>query len=223
VGGAEVQQSLIAPALAARGYKVSMIALDYGQDDRAEVKGVTVHKLYKPDAGIPIVRFVHPRLTTLWRVLGEVGADIYYQRSAAALTGFLAAYCKRHGKRAIYSGASDVDFLPSTRTSGSARPLHLRVRRATAGPHLRAERDAASLGASTSAATRCTSQLLRARRARRRTERLRPVGGDGARAEAPGASSSKLARRMPRQRFVMVGGHDTDRAGLEYIAAFARR
>jgi len=112
IGGAELQQSFLAPALVRRGYKVSMITLDYGQEDRTVVKGVTVHKLYKPDEGIPVVRFVYPRLTTTWRVLKEVDADVYYQRTAASLTGVMAAFCKRHGKRSIYNGASDVDFLP---------------------------------------------------------------------------------------------------------------
>jgi glycosyltransferase involved in cell wall biosynthesis len=112
VGGAELQQSFLAPALVERGYKVSMITLDYGQPDHALVKGVTVRKLYKPDEGIPVVRFLYPRLTTVWRVLKEVNADVYYQRTAAALTGFVAAFCKRHGKRSIYNGASDVDFAP---------------------------------------------------------------------------------------------------------------
>lgn len=110
VGGAEVQQSIIAPELARRGFRVTMVTLDYGQDDHAEVKGVTVRKMYRPDEGLPVVRFLHPRLTTLWRVLRDVDADIYYQRTSAALTGFMAMFCQRHGRKSIYSGASDVDF-----------------------------------------------------------------------------------------------------------------
>ena len=66
----------------------------------------------RPDEGLPVVRFVYPRLTTLWRVLGEVDADVYYQRTAAVYTGFLAAFCKANGKRSVYAGASDVDFIP---------------------------------------------------------------------------------------------------------------
>src|SRR5205814_3695827 len=74
VGGAEVQQSIIAPALARRGYRVSMICYDYGQADRARVAGVEVFKLHRPDEGIPVLRFVHPRLTSLWRTLARVDA-----------------------------------------------------------------------------------------------------------------------------------------------------
>ena len=110
VGGAEVQQCILARLLAANGYRVSMISFDYGQPSPALVDGVTVYKCFRPDAGIPVLRFVHPRLTTMWRVLREVDADVYYQRSSAMWTGVIAEFCRRHGKRAIYAGASDRDF-----------------------------------------------------------------------------------------------------------------
>jgi len=98
-----------------------MVTLDYGQADGVDVKGVNVRKLYGPDAGLPVVRFVYPRLTTLWRVLKEVDADVYYQRTSAALTGLMAMFCKRHGKKSIYSGASDVDFVRGKQEIGLAR------------------------------------------------------------------------------------------------------
>ncbi len=63
-----------------------MVMLDYGQPDATEVRGVTVYKMHKPDEGIPVLRFVHPRLTSLWRALKRVNADVYYQRTAAVHT-----------------------------------------------------------------------------------------------------------------------------------------
>jgi glycosyltransferase involved in cell wall biosynthesis len=110
VGGAEVQQCILARLLAANGYRVSMICFDYGQPSPTLVDGVTVYKSFRPDAGVPVLRFVHPRLTTMWRVLRDVDADVYYQRSSAMWTGVIAEFCKRHGKRSIYAGASDRDF-----------------------------------------------------------------------------------------------------------------
>jgi glycosyltransferase involved in cell wall biosynthesis len=110
VGGAEVQQCILARLLAANGYRVSMICFDYGQPSPTLVDGVTVYRSFKPDAGVPVLRFVHPRLTTMWRVLREVDADVYYQRSSAMWTGIIAEFCRRNGKRSIYAGASDRDF-----------------------------------------------------------------------------------------------------------------
>lgn len=113
LGGAEVQQAILARLFAAHGYRVSMICQDFGQPDRADVDRVTVHKIFRPSEGLPVVRFVHPRLTTMWRVLEEVDADIYYYRSASMWVGVLAAFCRRHGKRLVYAGASDCDFEPA--------------------------------------------------------------------------------------------------------------
>jgi glycosyltransferase involved in cell wall biosynthesis len=110
VGGAEVQQCVLARLFAANGYRVSMITFDYGQPDGTVIDGITVHKAFREDAGIPVLRFVHPRLTTMWRALREADADVYYQRSSAMWTGVVAEFCRRYGKRSIYAGASDRDF-----------------------------------------------------------------------------------------------------------------
>ena len=123
VGGAEVQQCVLARLFASNGYRVSMISFDYGQPDRTVVDGITVYKAFRESAGIPVVRFLHPRLTTMWRTLGEVDADLYYQRSSAMWTGIIAEFCRRHGKRSIYAGASDRDF-----EIGQEQILHARDR-----------------------------------------------------------------------------------------------
>jgi glycosyltransferase involved in cell wall biosynthesis len=112
MGGAEVQQSNLARLFVANGYRVSMITMDFGQPDRSVVDGVTVHKVFKPEEGIPLIRFVHPRLTSMWRALGEVDADIYYCRAASIWLWLVTEFCRRRGKRSVYAGASDVDFTP---------------------------------------------------------------------------------------------------------------
>ena len=71
-------------------------------------EGVTVHKTYRPHGGVPVLRFVHPRLTAMWRALREADAEVYYCRAAGMLAGVVAEFCRRHGRRSIYAGASDM-------------------------------------------------------------------------------------------------------------------
>ena len=111
VGGAEVQQCHIARGLALRGYPVSMLCLDYGQPALVEIDGVYVHRLYRPNAGIPMLRFLHPRLSAIWRGMREVDADIYYQRGADMHAGVVSAFCRHYTKRAVFAGASNTDFF----------------------------------------------------------------------------------------------------------------
>jgi len=111
VGGAEVQQATLARLLARAGYRVSMICCDYGQPSPVEVDGITVYKAFRPDDGLPVLRFLHPRLSSIWRTMLEADADVYYQRSSAVWTGIVSAFCRWHGRGSIYAGASDRDFV----------------------------------------------------------------------------------------------------------------
>ena len=112
VGGAEVQQSILARLFASQGHRVSMICLDYGQPERTRIDGIEVFRIFGLKQGLPLLRFLHPRVTSMWRALREVDADIYYCRSVSPWVGVIAEFCRRHGRRAIYAGASDRDFVP---------------------------------------------------------------------------------------------------------------
>src|SRR6185369_10212690 len=77
VGGESVQQTLLARALARRGHDVSMVVADYGQPDGADYENVRVFKAYRFQAGIPVLRFIHPRWTRLWSAMMRADADLY--------------------------------------------------------------------------------------------------------------------------------------------------
>lgn len=108
VGGAELQQVLIAKGLVARGYPVSMICLDFGQPDCRDFAGITVHRAHRPKPGLPGLRFVWPKLTSIWSSLTRADADIYYQRTASMLTGVVSVFAKRSRKRFVFAMAGET-------------------------------------------------------------------------------------------------------------------
>jgi len=57
VGGEDVQHTLLARAIAARGYEVSMVMMDYGQADGAEWEGIKTYKTYRSKDRLPVLRF----------------------------------------------------------------------------------------------------------------------------------------------------------------------
>jgi glycosyltransferase involved in cell wall biosynthesis len=113
IGGESVQQALLGRALARRGHDVSMVVWDYGQADGAAWDGIRVFKAYRPDAGLPVLRFIHPRWTGMWSALARADADIYYTSCAGMHVGLLALFCRRHRRRFVFRAASDSDCDPS--------------------------------------------------------------------------------------------------------------
>src|ERR1043165_4143346 len=103
------QHTLLATALARRGYRVSMIVADHGQPDGAMWEGVRTFKAFAPGAGLPVIRFVHPRWTGLVAALSRANADVYYTSCAGGVVGQIAMFCARHGKRFVFRAASDAD------------------------------------------------------------------------------------------------------------------
>lgn len=112
IGGEQVQQTLMAIALARRGYKVSMVVGDYGQQDGAAWSGVLTHKAYSPSEGIPVLRFLHPRLTKLWSALRRANADVYYVSCAGMHVGLVSYFAKKYGRRVVFRVAHDSDCEP---------------------------------------------------------------------------------------------------------------
>jgi hypothetical protein len=109
IGGVERQTSLMAKWLAVRGYRVSMLTWDEGQDNGAEIDGVRVFTICPRTAGLPGLRFFRPRWSGLMAAMKRADADVYYQNCAEYVTGQVGLWCRRHGRKFVYSVASDPD------------------------------------------------------------------------------------------------------------------
>jgi glycosyltransferase involved in cell wall biosynthesis len=111
-GGEQVQQTLLSRALVRRGFRVSMVVLDHGQPDGAVWDGVTTLRSYRPAAGLPGLRFFHPRWTGIWGGLSRANASTYYVSCAGMRVGLVAMFCRAHRRRLVFRTASNADCCP---------------------------------------------------------------------------------------------------------------
>jgi glycosyltransferase involved in cell wall biosynthesis len=119
VGGVERQTTLMARWLAGRGHRVGLVTWSEGPPHDEVVDGVRVLKTCRKDEGRPVARFFHPRWTGLNRALARADARTYYHNCAEYVTGQVAWWTRRHGRRFVYSVASDMHCdpaLPDLRT-----------------------------------------------------------------------------------------------------------
>jgi glycosyltransferase involved in cell wall biosynthesis len=108
-GGIEVQLTLMGRGLARRGFDVHVVTCDYGQPDRLEVEGLTLHRAYPPSGGLPVLRFFHPRLTKGLAALWRSDADVYLFRGAALWAGLVHAVARARGRRFVWLTGHDHD------------------------------------------------------------------------------------------------------------------
>ena len=112
IGGESVQQILLAKAFAKRGHEVSTIVADLGQQDGEIIDDVRVLTTFSPGSGLPVLRFIHPKITSIVSALRRADADIYYQSCAGMFTGVTAWFAQRHKRKFIFRVASDSDCIP---------------------------------------------------------------------------------------------------------------
>jgi glycosyltransferase involved in cell wall biosynthesis len=207
-GGAEIQIAGIARGLAARGYEVSAVACHLGQPRRTVIDGVTLLASFDPSAGLPVVRFFHPRLTSTLAALCEANADIYYVNGSGFPAGIAADVARSRGARFVFHVASDYDLM---------KDLPLQTNPRDRWWQRRALRHADAIIAQTEVQRR----MLRENFGRDSTvvpnwvempERAVDPGGDGSVVWLGTYKPIKrpdwfltLARRMPERRFVMAG------------------
>jgi glycosyltransferase involved in cell wall biosynthesis len=224
VGGAEVQQAILARLFARHGHRVSMVTLDFGQGEGTLVDGVRVFKAFRSKQGLPVLRFLHPRLTSMWRALERADADIYYSRSASMWLGVIAEFGRRRGRRVIYAGASDKDFVPGQGGQiryARDRWLYRRGLAAADAIVVQNELQRATCKATYGRDAVVIPSCYERPRNRSEPEDLVLWVGTVHENKRPQLLLD-LAGRLPQRRFVMVGGPGANPAFYEQIRARAQ-
>jgi len=108
-GGAEVQQWMLAGGLLRRGYEVAVVVCDYGQPRRVVHQGVELVRAFRPDAGLPVLRFLHPRLSLAAHALRQADAEVYVVRGAALGAGITYDVARGMRRRFVFMAAHDAD------------------------------------------------------------------------------------------------------------------
>jgi glycosyltransferase involved in cell wall biosynthesis len=109
IGGVEHQTSLLARWLVARGYAVDFITWREGDEREAMIDGIRLLTICRQDDGLPGLRFVYPRWTSLVGALRRSNADVYYHNTAECVTGQVGFWCWLSGRRFVFSAASHAD------------------------------------------------------------------------------------------------------------------
>lgn len=108
-GGVEHQTSMTARWLAKRGHNVSLLTWNEGGPDAENIEGVRIIKMCRGNEGLSGIRFFHPRWTSLNQAMKTADAELYYHNCAEYVTGQVALWCRLHGRRFVYSVASDTE------------------------------------------------------------------------------------------------------------------
>lgn len=226
VGGAEVQQTMIARALVRRGYRVSVLTGHFGVPPSTTPEGIRVHHLPAlAGRGIKGLRWINPRLTDIVAALERIDPDVVYQRAAGGLLAASAWYAVRRGKRLVFAAASDADFQPERRFALEPREawLYRRALRACAAVVVQNREQQAALrrhfGIDGRVVTNCYEED--------------PVRAGDPQGPVVWVGTVKplkrpelfleLARRMPQRAFHLVGGPARGEAAQAYFDQLARQ
>ena len=110
VGGAELQQTVLASGLAKLGYEIAFLVPDFGQPpDVTTEQGITLVKIRPQSNRLPGLKFFD-EIARFFQAMKRADADIYYQRAGSPVTGITALYCRLHRKPFVFSLASNMDL-----------------------------------------------------------------------------------------------------------------
>lgn len=106
-GGADVQTTLLARALARRGLRVGQV-VTADPDLPAMVDGVAV--LQREPSRVGARAGAVREALAIWRALHRSGARTVVQQGAGPDVAVVAAYCRAAGRRFVFNSASTLDF-----------------------------------------------------------------------------------------------------------------
>ncbi len=121
VGGVERQTSLLARWMAERGHRVSFLTWDECGPSEEMIDGVRVIKICRENAGLPGLRFFHPKWSGLIGALKMADAEVYYHNCGECVTGQIAMWCRRNRRSFVFSAASEADCDPALPEVSSRR------------------------------------------------------------------------------------------------------
>ena len=105
VGGAEVQQYLLARGLAQAGFEVCFVSEDFGQGAEVSAGGFRV-------LAYRLGRNKLRQSQTLWRALRRADADIYYVRGLPKFSVLIYLFARRHQRKLVQALAHDREVDP---------------------------------------------------------------------------------------------------------------
>lgn len=109
-GGAETQIYLLARALSNRGRRVCIATDEAGAELPHEVDGIVIRARRRaPARGRGLVPVAHD-FAHVARTLAPIDADVFVQRSAGVLTGYVGLCARGKKRRFVYSSSSVIDF-----------------------------------------------------------------------------------------------------------------
>lgn len=110
MGGSELQQLLLGEQFVGNGYVVSFVTKNVEREDSKSLGPFHVYPTFNDKEGLPFIRFIYPRLYKIMMALIKADADIYYVRGAGFVIAAVVIVAKIKKKKVIFCGADDPDF-----------------------------------------------------------------------------------------------------------------
>ncbi|MCP4549095.1 MAG: glycosyltransferase family 4 protein [bacterium] len=108
IGGAERQLAALGHALTERGHEVDLLVAGTSGIPVTTSSG-TIWPIYRL-GGVPLLKLIHPKGSSIVRFLREKRSDVVLQRGASELTGLSAWACGKLNIPFVFCLASDTDL-----------------------------------------------------------------------------------------------------------------